>query len=500
MFRGARRHRPYALLLALIATLLACVFAAPASASERDWTRHDRYDRDDRHRCDRGNRERKVETSFRWLQGYNDPATPDQYDRVGVLRIGPRDARNILILNPGTSGGSAYFVPLGEDIVRATHGDWQVWSVERRENQLEDHSVLNGLKEGTVTPQESFDYSLGWLTDPSITNHFRLIPDEEVAYARGWGLNVEIEDLHRVVLAAKQAGRRIVMGGHSLGGSIITAYATWDFNGRPGAKNLDGLVYIDGGSNPTPLTPEQASASLANLQTSSPWLAFGGIPAPFLGLFSAGGSTLAIVAPHEKSIAQDWPLLPANIVAPVPADNEAQFGYAVDTDTSPPNLGAAQVHAGKLKTSGNPRGWDPAGEITPLQRWARMLSGTGLTNVDGSAWYHPSRLSLDAGAVAAGNANPAQAILNVKAIHGDDLSPHLKIYAFGASGGDRVLASAQVLATQSGIPSRNLTLVNREDTYAHNDPAAASPNNEFVDYLIPYLRSVRSTHDWSRRR
>ena len=496
MQRRTRRHRRNVIGLVLLATVLACVFATPASASGHGWSRHD-----DRHdRCDRpGNDGERVETSFRWLKGYDDPATPDQYDRVGVLRIGPKHARNILILNPGTSGGSAYFVPLGEDIVRATHGDWQVWSVERRENQLEDHSVHDRLKQGTATPQESFDYYLRWLSDPSITNHFQLIPDSEVAYARGWGLNVEIEDLHRVVLAAQHAGRRVVMGGHSLGGSIVTAYATWDFNGRPGAKNLDGLVYIDGGSNTTPVTPEQASESLANLQTSSPWLAFGGIGAPFLGLFSAGGSTLAVVAPHEKSLAQDWPLLPANIKPPVPADNEAQFGYAVDTETSPPNLRAAQVHAGRLAASGTPRGWDPAGEITPIQRWARMLSGTPLLGIDGSAWYHPTRLSLDAGAVAAGNANPAQAILNVKAIHGDDLSPHLKIYAFGASGGEGVLTAAQLLAAQSGIPDRNLTLVNRQDTYAHNDPAAASPNNEFVDYLIPYLRDIRRTHHWSWR-
>src|SRR5215210_6060535 len=91
-----------------------------------------------------------VPIHFEWLKGYDDPATPDNLDRVGVLKIGRKQARNVLILNPGTSAGSAYFVPLAEDIVRATRGRWQVWSVERRENQLEDHSVLNGLKRGTV--------------------------------------------------------------------------------------------------------------------------------------------------------------------------------------------------------------------------------------------------------------------------------------------------------------------------------------------------------------
>ena len=39
-----------------------------------------------------------------------------------------------------------------------------------------------------------------------------------------------------------------MLGGHSLGGGVVTAYATWDFGGQPGANGLSGLVYIDGGS------------------------------------------------------------------------------------------------------------------------------------------------------------------------------------------------------------------------------------------------------------
>jgi hypothetical protein len=44
-----------------------------------------------------------------------------------------------------------------------------------------------------------------------------------------------------------------------------------------------------------------------------------------------------------------------------------------------------------------------------------------------------------------------------------------------------------VLARQSGIPDSRLTLVNRQATYAHNDPSAASPDNDFLDDLIPFL-------------
>jgi hypothetical protein len=175
----------------------------------------------------------------------------------------------------------------------------------------------------------------------------------------------------------------------------------------------------------------------------------------------------------------------------VPATNEAQFGYAVDTETSPPTLRAAQVHAGRLAASGDPRGWDRAGELTPIQRYADMISGTGLTGVDGSAWYHPLRLTIDSGAVAAGNANPAQDILDVEAVHGDDLGRRMPIYAFGASlGGEGVLAAARVLAAQSHIPDRYLTLVNRQDTYAHNDPNSASPHNDFLTGLVPFLKKI----------
>ncbi|MBK5287213.1 MAG: alpha/beta hydrolase [Acidimicrobiia bacterium] len=428
---------------------------------------------------------------FTWMPGFDDPATPDHLDRVGVLAIGPASAHNVLVLNPGTSAGSAYFLPLAQDIVRATRGRWQVWSVERRENLLEDHSVLNLAKQGKTTNRTLFDYYLGWLTDPTVTDHFQLIPDSTVSYARGWGMNVEIEDLHRVVEAAGEHGRTVVLGGHSLGGSITTAYATWDFNGVPGGRDLAGLVYIDGGSNPTPVTPDQANLSLANLQTASPWLSFGGIPAPFLGLYSATGATSTIIDPGGASLGQTFALLPDNIKAPVPATNEAEFGFAIDANSSPPNLRAAQVHVGQLAASGDPRGWDRAGAISPIQRYATMLSGTGLRNLDGSAWYHPMRLTIDAGAVADGNANPAQGILDVKAIHGHDLRPNTLIYAFGAAlGGQGVLDTAQVLAAQSGIPAQNLTLVNRASTYAHNDPAAASPQNDFLDGLIPFLSNV----------
>jgi pimeloyl-ACP methyl ester carboxylesterase len=425
---------------------------------------------------------------FERIAGFPSPGTPDQYNKVGILETGSPRARNVLVLNPGTSASASYFEPLAKALTQQLHG-WQVWAVERRENLLEDHSVFDQAKHGTATPRRVFDYYLGWLVDSSVTSHFQLIPDSQVSYAKNWGMNTEIQDLNRVVERAKKLHGKVVVGGHSLGGSITSAYATWDFNGKPGAKGLAGLVFIDGGSSPTPVTPDAANQSLQQLQAGSPWLSFGGIPAPFAGLFNTAGALSVIVDPNSPSLGQSFPLLPANLKPPVPVTNVGQYGYALDTETSPSSLIAAQAHLGHLDTSTSPAGWDDDNELTPIRRYATAFGGWGLLGLDGTAWYHPLRLTIDSGAVAAGNANPAQQVLDVHATHGHDLSHKLKIYAFGAAlGGQRVLDAATILADQSGIPHRNLLLVDRHDTYAHNDPAQAAPSkNDFLKNLVPFL-------------
>lgn len=432
----------------------------------------------------------KVPVKFKTMRGFSSPGTPANLNVVGVLKTGNPKARNVLVLNPGTSASAAYFEPLARTIAKRLP-NWQVWAVERRENYLEDQSELNLFKRGKVSPTAFFNYYLGQIGTPGA---YQPVPDSAVPFARDWGMNTEIEDLRVVVRAAARHGRNVAMGGHSLGGSIATAYATWDFHGHPGGRDLSGLVLIDGASNPTPVTVGQANASLSNLQTSSPWLSFGGIPAPYAGLFGTVGSALTKAAPNSPAVLASWPLLPSNLKPPpgVNATNEAGFGYATDVKTSPPSLAAAQVHAGQLAASGDPRGWDRAGAITPIQRWASMFSGWGLQNRDGTAWYHPMRLTIDSGAVGNGIANPAQAVLDVHSTDATKLRKRLRIYAFGAAlGGSRVLAAARNLAASARIPRRNLKLVNRAATYAHNDPSAAAPKvNAFLKRLIPFLKGI----------
>ena len=427
-----------------------------------------------------------------WMRGAPSPGTPAKYDKVGVLKVGSPVARNVLVLEPGTSAGAAYFVPLAQWIVSRAPG-WQVWSVERRENLLEDQSVLNLAKRGLATSTELFDYYLGWL-DPAldVQTHIELIPSASVAFAKRWGMSAAVGDLHRVIGAARRLGGKVVLGGHSLGGAVVTAYATWDFHGRAGADDLAGLVYIDGGSLPA-VSAATARSELRGLDSSgtSPWLTFGGIPAPFAGLFSATGATAALVDPDSQSLGQSSGLLSAFHLTPsVPVTNLAQFGYALNVGTSPASLLAAQAHLGRgISPVGPLHGWDGAGALTPIDRFARMFSGLGVDGADGAEWYFPQRLTIDAGAVGNGIANPAGRVLGVEATLGRRLPRRLLIYAFGARlGGAGVLLDAKALAHQSGIPPDNLLLIDRASTYAHNDPAGAYPRNAFFAGFMRFLR------------
>jgi hypothetical protein len=431
--------------------------------------------------------------SVQWMRSTPSAGTPARYDKVGVLKVGPAKAKNVLVLVPGTSAGSAYFVPLGQWIVSRAKG-WQVWSIERRENLLEDQSMLDRAKSGHATPAQLFDYYLGYLAGAKVSHHFQLIPDRSVAFAKRWGMSLLVGDLHRVIGRAAKLGGKVVLGGHSLGGGVVTAYASWNFGGHPGADALSGLVYIDGGSFGHESTAVARHALTAlDKPSASPWLSFGGIVAPYAGLYNATGSTAALIDPNGPSLGQSSGLLNAFHLTPaVPVTNAGQYGYALNVGTSPPALAAAQAHLGTgITSTGNPHGWNGAGALTPLTRFARMFSGTGVANADGTEWYFPQRLTDDLGAIGNGTPSGAERVLGLHATLGRRLPRRLRIYAFGAAlGGQTILDEARQLAIQSHIPLRQVTLINRHGSYAHNDPNGAYPHNVFFAHLIPFLAQV----------
>jgi pimeloyl-ACP methyl ester carboxylesterase len=442
-----------------------------------------------------------VPVSTEFMPGYVSPGTPESLDKVGVIKVGQPSAKNVLVLEPGTSAAGAYFVPFAKWVAETVPG-WQVWAVVRRESLLEDQSVLNLAKEGKATTEELFNFYIGWVSNPAIEHHLKLNHNADT-FADQWGMKVAVEDLHHVIEAAHKQGGAVVLGGHSLGGNVVTAYATWNFGGTPGANGLSGLVYDDGGSSPVPVTEAKAQEELKKLEepSSTPWLSFGGIQAPFAGLFVVTGAAATQIEPGGISLAGTSPLVPAELKPPCKnATNEAQFGFGVDVETSPASLTAAQAHVGHLVKPAVPAEgtctWSGEGALTPIHRFAEMFYGEGLIGQDGSEWYFPARLTIDTGAVAEGNENPAQKVLGLEATQGHNLPKNLKILAIDSELDKKFitprasLVSAEVLAEQSGIPKSNLTLLDVESTYAHNDPAGAFPTNVFFESLVPYLKGL----------
>ena len=183
--------------------------------------------------------------------------------------------------------------------------------------------MLDRAKAGRATPQQLFDYYLGWLANPAISPHFQLIPDREVGYARGWGMrDRDRGPAPRGRARRSGCGGKVVVGGHSLGGTITTAYATWDFGGARARADLAGLVYIDGGSSPPPISAADAGRSCVAAERLA-----------VARLRRHRGAVRRAVPrrrrarradrPDSPSLAQNFPLLPAYLKPPVPATNAA---------------------------------------------------------------------------------------------------------------------------------------------------------------------------------
>ena len=234
---------------------------------------------------------------------------------------------------------------LGERrLLRAARADdrrgacgWQVWAVERRENQLEDHSLLDQAKDGTATSRRCSTTT--WAGSP--TEHHQPLRAHP---RRGRRLRARVGHAGRDRgsaprrRGAARAAARSCVGGHSLGGSITAAYATWDFDGQTGATGSPAWCSSTAAAARPRSRPTRDRLARRRCRPRSPWLTFGGITAPFAGLFNSTGSLGALLDPDSPSLGQAFPLLPANLKPPIPVTNLAQYGYALDTETSPPSL------------------------------------------------------------------------------------------------------------------------------------------------------------------
>ena len=205
----------------------------------------------------------------------------------------------------------------------------------------------------------------------------------------------------------------MILGGHSLGASMTVAYASWDFGGHPGYKDLDGLVLIDGGLLGSFSTPDlaQTKKAIGGLDKAGPFVDLLGLNLPWAaGVFGEAGALAALKEPTAPSIAQSFPLLPPAFRPPIPVTNRGQLGYAFDASTSPKALSLIQVQAGMLGPTGD---WID-GEVTPIERLAHTF---GQEPSNATEWYFPAKLSIDVDAANALTRNAQTDYLHLRPWH-----------------------------------------------------------------------------------
>ena len=418
------------------------------------------------------------------ITGWTKAPGPRTYDKLDVTKFGSSPAKTVLVLVPGTNGGRGDFTLTARELVKDVPG-LQVWAVDRRSQRMEDTSVFAQALAGTVTPQAMFDYYAGWIANPAITPHYQPPDPSRLGFAADWGLRVQLEDVKAVVDQARAAGKRVILGGHSLGASVAVAYASWDFAGRPGYKDLDGVVLIDGG-----LRGSFDSASLADAKKrlaairKQPFLDLLGLGLPWVtGILSESAAILALKDPHGPSIGQAFPLLPPAFKPPIPATNAGQFGYAFDASTSPKSLGLIQVRAGSLGADGD---WVD-GEVSPLQRVARTFGQEPANAVE---WFYPSRLNLDVDAASPLVENSAAKYLGLRIKYARQAD--MPVYALQTSLTDgAVLKGAKSFVARSKSPKKLAEYVDASSDMSHLDPLTAAPaTNKYLKTVVPWLKGV----------
>ena len=197
---------------------------------------------------------------------------PKACDYLGYLRYrharGPRRpqrARAILIAMPGFLGGAASFDQVARNTVRnaARKGRFvEFWALDRRANCLED---LRGLHAEARARDASvgFDYYFGNRAVGGKRFGGFTAP-EDAQFMKNFGLARTMRDWYRVMLRIRGQRRRahkFICGGHSLGGPLTAAFASWDFDGNAqttrdaGRRQCAGFFGLDTGLSLNAFTP-----------------------------------------------------------------------------------------------------------------------------------------------------------------------------------------------------------------------------------------------------
>ena len=192
-----------------------------------------------------------VDVRFERIDGIESPGTPADLNKVGVLEIGPQRAGiswfSIRARRRAPRTSRRLRRPSCRGCAAGRSGPSSGGRICSRITRCSTRQGRDCVADGRCSTTTSAG---------SRTTHHRPLPAHprlrRRLRARVGHERRDRGSAARRAAGAEAAGSSVVLGGHSLGGSITAAYATWDFDGEPGAKELAGLVFIDGGSSPTP--------------------------------------------------------------------------------------------------------------------------------------------------------------------------------------------------------------------------------------------------------
>jgi pimeloyl-ACP methyl ester carboxylesterase len=403
---------------------------------------------------------------------------PAGTDQVHVLKVGPDTVHTVLVLVPGMFGAANDFRLLARDLVRAVPG-LQVWAYDRREENLADRT-------GFTTADPAAYY---------LDGHYRSQEPAASGFAARWGLARTLGDLRRVVRAAAHGGRRrVVLGGHSWGATTAMTYAAWDFDGRPGHRDLAAVVLVDGGvrgafdgtGQPIHNAPNEIRERLAAIDGGAVFdmtlSAVGlGFRAESTQIWYQLAGWYAHRDPQGRSVLQ--PRMPDALRPPVPVTNAALLGTLVDTGFGWPN--DISVHSGHLTESGDVRGWIDTG-ITPISRVATAYAGGPEPAV--WEWYWPARLSVDLDVVDPYADTGLARSLGLRLLHTTDLDTPLCAFQTSYAKGTIVSAAREVAASSRITYGTYET----DNGMNHLDPLFAAPShNTLARTLAPFLAELR---------
>lgn len=365
-------------------------------------------------------------------------ATPADGNRFGVVRFSGADepdVRAVVVAMPGIFGGAGTFEMLARHLVRRSieAGEpIEVWAIDRRSNLLEDLRGLDAAEAMRAPDLARGYYFRGETVGGAPFGGF--LAQEDVPYLSEWGLAVHLGDLRALIERVATPEARVVLMGHSLGGSMTEAFAAWRFeDGTRGAELLAGIVLVDGAAGTTPITetdytdgsmgPFGPSPGVTAIRAGSRFLAL-----PLLGLEVYPRAEIAAMdasyAPDEvttdRGRAEVLGALMSLSTQRVPRmTNAAAFGWAFDDASNGLSFAAVSMGAAtggptepydsifgatliRPSDSAATYAWidapdaDPP-EFTPI---ANLVASwiDGRTNF--AEWYFPQRLALDLSAVA----------------------------------------------------------------------------------------------------